>query len=54
MRAADPRVMRGEEWRTDLPTYGGDTPDDTREVWSWDAGRLLVGTCASDLEIVAR
>jgi hypothetical protein len=26
-----------------LPTFGGDAPDDTAEVWSWDATSLLVG-----------
>lgn len=25
----------------DLPTFGGDAPADTREIWSWDAARLL-------------
>jgi len=38
----------------DLPTFGGDEPDDTVGVWSWDAKRLLVGTCLADLEIVDR
>lgn len=38
----------------DLPTFGGVEPKDTLEVWSWDETRLLVGTCAADLEIVAR
>jgi len=37
-----------------LPTFGGDEPKDTLEVWSWDAKRLLVGTCLADLEIVDR
>jgi len=37
-----------------LPTFGGATPDDTTEVWSWDETSLLVGTCAADLEIVNR
>ena len=39
---------------TNLPTFGGIEPADTCNVWSWDAGRLLVGTCASDMRIVAR
>ena len=39
---------------TSLPTFGGTEPDDTREVWSWDADNLLVGTCADDLKIVPR
>jgi len=37
-----------------LPTFGGTEPDDTTEVWSWDENWLLVGTCASNLEIVDR
>ena len=41
-------------WRTNLPTFGGVEPADTSGVWSWDADRLLVGTCADDLEIVER
>lgn len=40
---------------TELPTFGGEEPaGGTSEVWSWDETRLLVGTCASDLRIVAR
>lgn len=38
----------------DLPTFGGDAPRDTSEIWAWDAERLLVGTCLANLEIVAR
>lgn len=26
----------------DLPSYGGADPDDTHEIYSWDADRLLV------------
>lgn len=37
-----------------LPTYGGVDPDDTHGVWSWDASRLIVGSCADDVEIVDR
>ena len=37
-----------------LPTFGGEEPDDTSEVWSWDETRLLVGTCADDIEIINR
>lgn len=39
---------------TALPTFGGETPASTAEVWSWDATRLLVGTCPSDAQIVMR
>ena len=38
----------------DLPTFGGDEPADTCGVWSWDADRVIVGTCADDIEIIAR
>ncbi len=38
----------------ELPTFGGEEPRSTSEVWSWDTTRLLVGTCASDLRIVDR
>jgi len=41
------------DW-TDLPTFGGEEPRDTLGVWSWDEDSLLVGTCADDLEVVAR
>jgi len=39
---------------TSLPTYGGTEPRNTSGVWSWDAARLLVGTCASDMRLVPR
>ncbi len=38
----------------ELPVFGGTEPDDTIGVWSWDAERLLVGTCPDDFEIVPR
>lgn len=41
------------DW-TDLPTFGGAAPAATAGVWSWDATRLLVGTCAADLALVPR
>jgi len=41
------------DWSS-LPTFGGDEPDDTTEVWSWDEENLLVGTCCSDWEIISR
>lgn len=41
------------DW-TALPTFGGEEPSDTGGIWSWDATRLLVGSCASDLRIVYR
>lgn len=41
------------EW-TRLPTFGGDEPERTTGVWSWDADRLLVGSCSTDLRIVRR
>ena len=55
IKAGDPRTLDAyDEIRADLPTFGGETPPDTREVWSWDAGRMIVGTCAGDLRIVSR
>ena len=39
---------------TDLPTFGGQEPDDTAAVWSWDAERLLVGLCVSKFRIQPR
>jgi hypothetical protein len=41
------------DWN-DLPSYGGATPRDTTQVWSWDETRLLVGDCSDNLEIVDR
>jgi hypothetical protein len=54
----DTRSLTSEEqdeinW-TDLQTFGGDEPDSTAAIWSWDAANLLVGTCADDLKIVGR
>jgi len=39
---------------TDLPTYGGEEPESTEGVWSWDATRLLIGACPDDFHIVDR
>ena len=38
----------------DLPTFGGEEPADTNEVWSWDESNLIVGTCTSGIEIMSR
>ena len=38
----------------DMPKFGGDEPFSTREVWSWDETRVMVGTCKSDMEILDR
>lgn len=57
MVVLDPSVCDrrfAEYWSTELPTFGGDEPDSTFGVWSWDEARLLVGTCVDDLIIVAR
>lgn len=35
-----------QDW-TELPTYGGEAPDDTSGVWSWDVDRLLVNSLDS-------
>lgn len=57
MLARHPAVMSRQhpsQWSDDLPTFGGEEPDCTAAVWSWDEDGLLVGTCADDLQIVAR
>jgi hypothetical protein len=41
------------DW-TDLPNYGGTTPENTVGVWSWDETRLLVGECSDDLVLMNR
>ncbi len=42
----------GRDWSS-MPTFGGEEPDDTIEVWSWDADRLLVGS-DFDVKLVTR
>ncbi len=37
-----------------LPTFGGEEPNDTAKVWSWDEKRLLIGTSRDDFRIVPR
>jgi hypothetical protein len=39
---------------TSLPTFGGDAPNDTSGIWSWDEKALLVGTCVDDMRIQKR
>jgi len=41
------------DW-SDLPNYGGTTPENTVGVWSWDETRLLVGECSDDLVLLNR
>ena len=41
------------DW-TKLPSFGGEEPEDTTGVWSWDEKNVLVGESAYDLEIVSR
>ena len=45
--------QRDADW-SDLPNYGGATPDDLSGVWSWDETRLLVGECSDDVTLVSR
>lgn len=45
--------LDGNAW-AELPIFGGTTPIDTQGVWSWDAKRLLIGTCKDDMKIVSR
>jgi hypothetical protein len=37
-----------------MPTFGGEEPEDTSEVWSWDEYNLLIGCGVDDLKIVPR
>ena len=40
---------------TSLPTFGGDDPEDTEDIWSWDDTRLMVTGDSVDLfQIVDR
>ncbi len=55
LKEDDPAALdRDGAWCTNLPTFGGEEPANTAEIWSWDETRLLMGTCADDLEIVDR
>jgi hypothetical protein len=66
-RAADKsnslKVYQGSRWEIsdfgvdicELPTFGGEQPKSTAEVWSWDEDCLLAGTGPfSEWEIVDR
>lgn len=53
LRSGDYAPATDAAW-AELPTYGGPEPTDTAEIWSWDATRLLVGTCRADLRLVPR
>lgn len=39
---------------TELPTFGGNEPEDTLNVWSWDDSRILTGASFDDLSIENR
>jgi len=55
MKNNDPRTIGPDGgWSADLPTFGGPEPKDTAGIWSWDLGRLLVGSSLDDLRIVSR
>jgi hypothetical protein len=41
------------DWSS-FPVFGGEEPNSTSQVWSWDGTSLLVGTCRDDLKIVPR
>lgn len=53
MRERHPLLAAEWVW-TSLPTFGGDEPNNTAGIWSWDADRVIVGTCADDVEIQPR
>lgn len=55
MRCSAPETLdRVGQWRSDLPTFGGEDPECTNRIWSWDADRLLVGGFGNDLQIINR
>ena len=39
---------------SDLPTFGGDIPQTTECIWSWDNDNIIIGECADDFQIVSR
>lgn len=39
---------------SDLPTFGGSTPNTTECIWSWDNDNIIIGECADDYQIVSR
>ena len=47
-------MRHGDLDTTSLPTFGGAEPVSTEGVWSWDADRLIVGTCPDDYCISVR
>jgi len=42
------------ELTDDMPSFGGEEPDCTAGVWSWDETHILVGTHADELGLVSR
>ena len=42
------------ELTDEMDDFGGEPPGCTAGVWSWDDTHLMVGDCASDLELVRR
>lgn len=42
-----------DDW-SDLPLFGGEEPEDTAEIWSWDEARLIVGISSDSIEIISR
>lgn len=51
----DPTILdQHGQWSSNLDTFGGEEPENTSGVWSWDQTHVIIGTCADDLEIVAR
>jgi hypothetical protein len=41
------------DWAS-LPTFGGEEPQDTGEVWSWDATRVMLGAGGGDVYLADR
>ena len=43
-----------DRWGPELPTFGGEAPENTDDVWSWDKARLLVTNYNCGFQIVDR
>jgi len=50
----DERFVTNGDWSSSMPSFGGDEPEETAGVWSWDAESVLIGTCLDDIEIISR
>jgi hypothetical protein len=52
MEAEDPTVL--DRYICDLPVFGGEDPEDTSLIWSWNETHWLVGACVAEMGIEPR